>query len=147
MRYMYSKAYVTMLLTRIGELSINNERLVDSANRHKQWLDKAKRKLKRDTRESFDDAFNDAAVSYLIVHKQNWPTAIINGTDVTIRPTMTTDLVDNSKVKYSIHNSVYVFQLDTVVKIEDIVSIKFDYDTMTNLLLFTSFSSILRKLS
>ena len=64
---MYSKVYVKHLLTRIDELLIDNEHLVDSASKHKQWLDKAKLKLKRDTRESFDDVFNYAAVYYTTI--------------------------------------------------------------------------------
>ena len=142
---MYSKVYVKHLLTRIGELLIDNEHLVDSASKHKQWLDKAKLKLKRDTRESFDDVFNDAAVSYLIVHNQQWPEVMIGDKLVAIRPLMTTDLSSHCKIKYSIHNSVYAIQLDIVVKIDEITAINFDYASMTNLSMFTAFNSILRK--
>ena len=142
---MYSKVYVKHLLTWIGELLIGNEHLVDSASKHKQWLDKAKLKLKRDTRESFDDVFNDAAVSYLIVHNQQWPEVMIGVTLVAIRPLMTTDLSSHCKIKYAIHNSVYAIQLDMVVRIDEITAINFDYASMTNVSMFTSFNSILSK--
>ena len=144
--YHFSTEYVKLLHQKLGQLSMQNDSLLDSQNKRNQWLSKAKATVNRDALESFDDVFNDMSITYLLHTNQQWPTVKLNefGSVYTVRPLMT---IDKCHIKqHKTYNSLFCIDLNTSISIHDIVAINFDYNCMHNLLNYPSINTLINKL-
>ena len=146
-KYHFNTEYVKTLHQKLGQLSMQNDSLLDNWHKRNQWFSKAKATVNRDAFESFDYVFNDMSIAYLLHTNQQWPTVKLNefGSLYTVRPLMTIDKIFIAK--HETYNALFCIELNEAISIDDIVAINFDYSSMSNLLNYPSINTLINKLN